>query len=101
MGLLAAIFEGIDFATIRRVREHIGGWIHMMGNIIVVLLVVLSLLLRWEDPVAAVLPWGLALSLIITVLLSVTGWYGGELVYRHEIAVVGHPEGSERPPRPM
>ena len=42
------------------------------------------------DAAAAVLPWGLALSALTTALLAVTGWYGGELAYRHMIGVTGH-----------
>jgi uncharacterized membrane protein len=30
------------------------------------------------DPAGAVIPWGLALSAITALILTVTGWYGGE-----------------------
>jgi uncharacterized membrane protein len=101
IGLIAAVFGAIDFVTIRRVREHLGGWIHMMGNVIVVLLAVLSVLLRGDDPVAAVIPWGLVLSVLVTALLAAVPAGDGELVYRHEVAVAGPAEGEERPPRLM
>lgn len=45
---------------------------------------------RLDDAAAAVLPWGLTLSAINAALLGVTGWYGGELSYRHRIGVTGH-----------
>jgi uncharacterized membrane protein len=42
------------------------------------------------SPVGAVLPWGLAISTVVATLLGVSGWYGGELVYRHKISVIGN-----------
>ncbi|MER9871165.1 DUF2231 domain-containing protein [Mesorhizobium sp. M0136] len=36
------------------------------------------------------LPWGLALSTIVVLLLLYTGWKGGTLVYEHRVGV--HPE---------
>jgi uncharacterized membrane protein len=43
---------------------------------------------RWDDAAAGVLPLGIVLSGLVTVILVVTGWYGGELAYRHPIGVV-------------
>jgi uncharacterized membrane protein len=95
-GVLAAIFGAIDFWTIERARAHTAGWIHFIGNAVALLLALISLWIRWDDPAAAVMPWGLVLSVIIAILLAVTGWYGGELSYRHKIGVVGHGERSNR-----
>lgn len=89
-GVLAAISGLIDFLTISRAREHTIGWVHALGNGAVLALALISLLLRLSDPVAAVLPWGIALSAIIAVIVAVTGYAGGELVYRHLIGVTGH-----------
>ncbi len=89
-GLLAAVIGLVDFLTIGRAREHSTGWIHFLGNTTVLVLAFVSLRLRWSDPVAAVLPWGLSLSTLVGVILVVTGWLGGELVYRHMIGVTGH-----------
>ncbi|MCL4294473.1 MAG: DUF2231 domain-containing protein [Anaerolineae bacterium] len=89
-GLLAAIFGLVDFLTIGRAREHSAGWIHLFGNAIALILALANLGVRWSDPVAATLPWGLSLSAIVGAILIVTGWLGGELVYRHMIGVTGH-----------
>jgi uncharacterized membrane protein len=95
-GVLAAIIGAIDFWTIERARAHTAGWIHFIGNGVALLLALISLWIRWDDPAAAVMPWGLVLSVIIAILLAVTGWYGGELSYRHKIGVVGHAERNRR-----
>lgn len=85
-GLLAAIFGLTDFLTIERVREHSAGWIHFLGNATVLVIALVNLWLRWENPAAAILPWGVVLSAVIGLILIVTGWYGGELSYRHKLA---------------
>lgn len=94
-GAVAALFGLVDFLTIERARAHTAGWIHFLGNATALVLALISLGLRWGDPVAGVLPWGLTLSVIISVILSVTGWYGGELSYRHKIGVIGHDRQHE------
>ena len=42
---------------------------------------------RFEHGSAAIVPTGLILSLIATLILLFTGWKGGEMVYRHRIGV--------------
>lgn len=89
-GILAAITGMLDFWRIGRTRIRTAGWAHMVLNISALLLTLINLVLRWNSPVAAVLPWGLGISLVVATLLGVSGWYGGELVYRHKISVIGN-----------
>lgn len=98
-GLMAAILGLVDFLTIERVRAHTAGWIHFIGNAVALVLALISLLLRRGDPEAAVLPWGLALSAVIAIILAVTGWYGGELAYRHKIGIIEHSQPETEPVR--
>lgn len=95
MGALAAVFGLTDFLTIARARTGSTGWIHFLGNLVAVVLALVSLLLRIGDPAAAVLPGGLVLSFFIVGILLVTGWMGGELAYRYKIGVIE--ETEERP----
>jgi uncharacterized membrane protein len=88
MAGVAAIFGLIDFLTIRQARRT-EGWVHLIGNVCVVVLALANLLIRLGDQVAAILPVGLILSAVTVALLLVTGWMGGELAYRHRIGVVG------------
>lgn len=104
-GLVAAVFGAIDFFSTRRARQLTIGWVHGLGNVTVMALALISVLLRNGDPVAAVLPWGLVFSVLMTLILGVTGWLGGELSYRHRIGVTAAVEtaepavGSAQPPR--
>jgi len=94
-GLLAAATGMMDFVKIDRVKKHSAGWIHAVGNIAAMFLTLVNWLLRWNDPVAKVLPLGIILSLVVALVLGVTGWYGAELVYRHKVAVIGYSSRRE------
>jgi uncharacterized membrane protein len=89
-GLLAGLVGAIDYFTIERAREHQAGKLHAAGNVTVVILAAINLAIRWGDPAAPILWAGLLLSLVTAGILAVTGWYGGELTFRHKIGVTGH-----------
>jgi uncharacterized membrane protein len=86
---LAAIFGLVDFIAVPRVRSVRAGWAHMLLNLAIVGLSIVNLLLRWADRIDIIVPSGLILSIIAAGLLLVSGWYGGELVYRYKVGVGG------------
>jgi uncharacterized membrane protein len=86
-GLVAAVFGLIDWLSIPTgTRAKRIGLLHGGGNVVVVLLFILSWLMRRDDPLA---PEGLAigLSALAVGLALVTGWLGGELVDRLGVGV--------------
>jgi uncharacterized membrane protein len=85
--VLAAIFGLVDFIGVPRVRSVSAGWAHMLLNLGVVALSVVNLLLRWGDRIEDILPSGLILSIVATSLLLVSGWFGGELIYRYKVGL--------------
>jgi len=87
MSVFAALTGVMDFAGDRRVRDLSDSWQHAIGNVIVVLLAIVSWYWRYVNDPAAALPVGLTLSIVMALLLLFTGWKGGELVYRHHVAV--------------
>jgi len=92
-GLLAAVFGLIDWTGIvPQSRARSIGVLHGLGNVVVVLLFAISWWLRKPNPVT---PSGGALTAsYLGVLLGlVTGWLGGELVFRHGVGVEGAPQG--------
>lgn len=95
-GVVAAIIGLSDFLRIERVRKRTAGWAHLYINITLLVLTTINLILRLRDPVEAILPVGLILSLLVGTLTSVSGWYGAELSYRHKIGVIG--PGSQSQP---
>ncbi|WP_142848201.1 DUF2231 domain-containing protein [Telmatospirillum sp. J64-1] len=87
-GLLAGLFGAVDFVTLSRPKHVLHGWVHAVGNIVVLLLAAVNLYLREEQVPTDVLPWGLLLSLATVLLLGITGWMGGELSYRYQVGVL-------------
>lgn len=95
-GLLAAITGFLDFIRIGRVRKHTAGWAHMYANVTALVLTAINLGLRLGNPADNILFTGLIISVIIATLLGISGWFGGELVYRHKIAVIGYGDSEQR-----
>ena len=59
----------------------------MLGNILVMLLSLVNVFVHSRDAYTSVVPTGLILSATVVVLLAVTSWLGGSMVYRHRIGV--------------
>jgi uncharacterized membrane protein len=94
--LAAAAFGFIDFLGEERVRELSDAWQHMVGNLIAVALAAISWSLRaTQGAEAAIMPWGLTLSIAVALILGYTGWKGGELAYRHRVGVQETPSPAE------
>lgn len=90
--LLAALAGFTDFLGDRRIRALGHAWQHMIGNLTAVGVAVVNLILRLGDPADAILPTGLILSASVALILSFTGWLGGELVFRHRVGVANQSE---------
>jgi len=83
---LAAVAGLIDFLGESRIRQISKAWWHAGLNVSAVLLSLWSFFLRYGD-VMNILPTGLLLSTIVVGLLLVSGWLGGELVFRGRVGV--------------
>jgi uncharacterized membrane protein len=95
-GLVAAAAGMSDFLRINRVRKRRAGWIHMIGNVALLLLTLVNWIIRLGDNyTSAILPIGLLISTIVAGALAITGWYGAELIYRHKVAVIGYNSRNE------
>src|SRR5947209_19170295 len=88
---LAAVTGLIDFLGDRRIRDLSDAWQHAIGNVIMVLVQLFNFYWRYKYGSAAVVPVGLLLSLIAVCILIFTGWKGGEMVFRHRVAVYDEP----------
>jgi uncharacterized membrane protein len=87
-GLVAAVFGLVDWLALPGgTRAKRIGAIHGVGNVVVVVLFILSFLLRLRSPqyLPDVLPF--ILALIAVAIALVTAWLGGEMVYRLRVAV--------------
>ncbi|MFO1255271.1 MAG: DUF2231 domain-containing protein [Sphingomonadaceae bacterium] len=86
--LLAALAGLTDFLGEPRIRALRQAWYHMLANLTAVALSVANLVVHMRDGAAAVLPAGIVLSGLVAALLLFSGWMGGEMVYRHHVAVI-------------
>src|SRR5690242_778760 len=87
-GALAAIAGLTDFIGNRRIREQMPAWPHLLGNLLVLVLSFFNVLIHMRDAWTSVVPTGLILSIIVVLILPITGWLGWAMVYRHGVGVV-------------
>jgi len=81
--LLAAVFGLVDLLSLAPSKaKTIGIW-HMVVNLSVVAIFVVSFCLRYAGPAESRLP--VLLSLIAVGLLVIAGWLGGEMVFVHGV----------------
>ena len=67
---------------------------HMALNLTIVALYVINFAMRWREPAN---PGGLVwLSLISLVLLVISGWLGGKMVYEYGVAVTAPTDPAKR-----
>jgi uncharacterized membrane protein len=86
--LLAAVAGFVDFLGEPRIRAIRKSWFHLFGNLAAVALSVVNFIVHLRDGAAAVLPTGIVLSGVVTLLLLINGWMGGELVFRGRVGVL-------------
>lgn len=91
--LLAAIFGFIDWRSLTEPRVKRIGTAHMILNLLAVAIFAMDLWLRTVLGSGATLP--IVLSVTGVVVLAISGWLGGSMVYVHGVAV--EPQRDVRP----
>lgn len=90
-GLIVAVFAGIagaiDYFGNRRIHSIGMAKVHVIGNIVALILAIVNAFVHSRDGYTAVVPTGLTLSILTVLILAVTAWAGGSLVYRHGVGV--------------
>lgn len=82
--ILAAVPGLIDFLTITDGPAKQAGIFHLVANLIALVIFGVSFWLRWIGTIGFV---PIALSIVALVVVGVAGWFGGELVYVHNMGV--------------
>ena len=88
-GLIAAIAGLVDFLGSERIRLLAIVWYHFAGNAIALVLTAVNLYFRTQSDLTAVTGGQLLLSILVVLIFAVTGWLGGEMVFRHGAGVTG------------
>lgn len=95
--LLAAVLGFTDFVGDARVRALRQAWLHMGGNLVLVLLEAANFFLRAVGPLKHTVSGGaLTLSAVSVVLLLFNGWMGWEMVYRRHVGIADAGEVARR-----
>ncbi|HEX6072841.1 MAG TPA: DUF2231 domain-containing protein [Sphingomicrobium sp.] len=85
MAALAAVAGLTDFLGDKRIQGS-DAVKHMLANVTAVVLEVVNLVLRWNNP-DFIASAGVYISAIVVLILLYSGWKGGDLVFRHGIGV--------------
>lgn len=87
VGLFAVIAGLTDFIGSRQIRSLRSAWLHGAGNGLAMLLSIFNAFVHSRDAWTSVVPTGLILSGLVVLILIVTAWLGGEMVFRHRVGV--------------
>jgi len=87
MAVLAALAGAIDYFGNPRIRAYPAARIHVIGNVTALVLTIINAFVHSRDGYTGVVPAGITLSTIVVVILLVTSWMGGQMVFRHGVGV--------------
>jgi len=87
VGALAAVAGLIDLLSRSGMRSSRIGWLHGIGNIVVLGLATLNSLVHARDGWTAVVPQGLILSTLTVLAMIATVWLGRSMVFRRGVGV--------------
>ena len=88
-GWIASVAGVIDLVTVQQIRRKVTAWCHAILAVMMLSLASLNWLLRYQgmDRGDGDAMWGLYLSLLTAVLISLAAFLGGRLVYEHAVGV--------------
>lgn len=86
-GIGAGIAGTVEVLVVRGIRRRAAAWSHFVTAVMLLSVGFANWVLRLDDAQAAVLPWGLYLSVLGAMLVGLAGWLGGKLVFEHRIGI--------------
>jgi len=95
MAVLAAITGTVELLMVPGIRNRAASWTHFILAMTLLSILGLNWLIRIGAPEEAILPLGLALSVLAAGMTAMTGWHGGKLVFDYQIGTKD--DGSSRP----
>lgn len=86
-GVGASVVGTGELLLVRGIRMLEASWSHAIAAMTLVAITAANWGVRLIDP-SAVLPHGLALSLLASVMVGFAGWHGGKLVFDHGVGIL-------------
>ncbi|TKD52293.1 DUF2231 domain-containing protein [Sphingomonas baiyangensis] len=85
MGLLAGLSGTVELLSVPGIRARAASWTHFIIAIMLLSILGANWGHRLTGYEAAVLPYGLLLSILSAIFVGFTGWHGGKLVFDYQI----------------
>ena len=95
LGVAAGVTGTVELLIVRGIRNRAASWTHFILAVMLLSVLGANWVLRIGAAEAAVLPFGLLLSLLAAGLTALTGWHGGKLVFDYQIGTTA--AGNDRP----
>lgn len=86
-GLVAALAGTAELLLVKGIRGRVASWAHGVAAMTLIAVAGLNWGIRLRDT-SDVLPHGLLLSLLATLLTGLAGWHGGKLIFHHGIGLM-------------
>lgn len=87
MGIVAGTTGAIELLLVAGIRRRAAAWNHFVMGTMLLAVGFTNWLWRVSEPVAAILPLGIYLSFLGVLLVGLTGWMGGKLVFEDEVGI--------------
>lgn len=88
----------VDLVLVPQIRRLVAAWSHGVLAVMLLSLATLNWLLRFQVGAdAAIWPWGIYLSGLTGLLIAVTAFLGGQLVYEYAIGINLEEAAEQRP----
>jgi uncharacterized membrane protein len=101
MGVLSAVVGTAELLAGPGIRRRPESWSHAVAAMMLLATIGANWGLRLANAEAAILPWGMILSIGGLVFVGFAGWQGGKLVFEHQIGVmIGEDEAGVEEPDP-
>ena len=86
-GVAAGIVGTAELLLVPGIRNRVASWAHAVAAMMLLSVAGANWGLRLVEP-AAILPHGLMLSVLATLLTGLAGWHGGKLIFHHGVGLM-------------
>jgi uncharacterized membrane protein len=86
-GLIASIAGTAELLAVPGIRVRVASWNHAIAAMTLLAVIGANWGLRLNYP-EAILPHGILLSVLATILTALAGWHGGKLVFDHGVGLI-------------
>lgn len=96
IGVLAGVVGTLELLLVPGIRVRAASWTHFVIAMTLLSVMAANWGLRYGGGEAAILPYGLLVSLLVAAMTGFTGWHGGKLVFDYQIGTL-RGTGKSRP----